>query len=219
MKPHQLRSSSTYLMTSPQGNIAIQGIRKINGDYIFLLYDEYPPHLLELCFDHRPTREQLLNSIVRLQDNIEEYSCEQTKKTVQYFMKYIKKHKGNVLQKLHKVILDIKFKYEKSDCFTINKSTVSFNINLGEQAKLSFIFRPNLTRPQIDVQLTIGGLHTGFKEDIGLYTTETLLNTFNRNVDPRLANKYSDIVQKAIEQNKNELELLLYRFNNKLRLV
>lgn len=128
MKVQQVNSSSTYLMTSPHGNISIQGIRKNNGDYTFVFYDEHPGTLSEFLFDHRPVREKIFCLLEEMQESIDDWSCEETKKAVRHFLKYIKKHKGNILQKLHKVINDIKYSYEKSSYFVINKNTVSFII-------------------------------------------------------------------------------------------
>ncbi|WNV45904.1 hypothetical protein [Aeromonas phage AerS_266] len=207
------------LFNNKQKCIIVNASRNINGDFIFEI--DFIDFQYELVFNHKPSRETLINEILQLE--IPETSVSATELFIQ-FCKVAKKNKGAFLLKAFNGINNIRYCYAKNPAFVL-KQNVAFVINYDSDLVIRFHFGYRNNKDLVLVQYTKQGTAKGMEFSYGNYTTNTLIQMFKESlssidwIDKNKIKSVTNFVESTIQQNQNNLEFMLNRFNNKLKLV
>lgn len=193
--------------------------RNINGNFIFKI--DLIDFQYEIVFHHKPNRETVFNEIIQM--DIPEDSIIATLLFKQ-FLKCAQKNKGAFFLKLFNAINAVKYCYAKNPHFILNKNAV-FTLEWSESLSVNFHFFYRNNKDVVLVQCFNKGVTKSKEFSYGNYSIATLIQIFNETiqfipwVDKNKIKDISNFVQKTAIENKDDLEFMLNRFNNKLKLA
>ena len=227
MNYNQVRSYSKSFLTTKIGNTSVQVTRLITGVFSFDIW--FNPTQSESCynvgfeFESKPGREKVYNLFMETVTNGYDTFPDEIKLVVDDLLKQLRKGrtKGNLLTLFHSCIKEVLYDYEKLGNVNSVKSSFNYKVNLGEKEALILTFGFSQGRRHVSANFVLGVQTFGFRDVLGQWSLEGILSEIRRQLDLRTIvrkEKFFNIISTHVRGNKEQLEHLLYRFNNNLNI-
>ena len=222
-----MRSYSKSFLTTKIGNTSVQVTRLITGVFSFDIW--FNPAQSESCynvgfeFEGKPGREKVYNLFMETVTNEYDTLPNEIKVVVDDLLKQLRKGrtKGNLLTLFHKCIKEVLYDYEKLENVISVKSSFNYKVNLGEKETLTLTFGFSQGKRHVSANFVLGVQTFGFRDVLGQWTLEGILSEIRRQLDLRAIvrkEKFFNIISTHVRGNKEQLDHLLYRFNNNLNI-